>query len=99
MQDIADLAVLVCDTPYATLNLRGVDVIWSRYGARIEDGASPKSNPFNDCTIQCTDLFEVFDVSADKRFADGSVVGALAVLDAVSAVSRRSSVAIVGPAC
>jgi PAS domain S-box-containing protein len=105
-QDIAGLAALVCDTPFAALTLGGFDVTWYRFGARMKDDACPKHNPFNAFAIQCTELFEVPDASQDVRFAattpvldgrtvcfyagaplraaDGSVVGTLAVLDAVS---------------
>jgi two-component system, NtrC family, sensor kinase len=69
IQDFAGLAALVCDTPFAALTLRGVDLVWWGSGARIAGHAWPIHNPFNAYAIQCTDLFEVTDVPQDERFA------------------------------
>src|SRR5258708_36114595 len=80
MQDIAGLAALLCDAPFAALTLSGADATWYRPGARIEDDACPKYNPFNAYATQCSDLFEVPDAAQDERFAatrplvDGRIV-------------------------
>jgi len=76
LQDIAGLAALACDTPFASLTLGGADVAWYRAGARMERGAWPAHNPFSVYAVQCSGLFEVPDASRDERFA-----GAVLALD------------------
>src|SRR3984885_11088416 len=73
LQDIAGLAALACDTPFASLTLGGADVAWYRAGARMERGAWPAHNPFSVYAVQCSELFEVPDASRDERFAGAAL--------------------------
>src|SRR5277367_506583 len=73
LQDIAGLAALACDAPFASLTLGGVDVAWYGTGARLERDAWPAHNPFGVYAAQCADFFEVPDASRDQRFAGAAL--------------------------
>jgi len=69
MHDVAALATLVCDSPWATLAMPGLDVARHRGGARADGVAEPIDRPFDAYVLESTDLFEVPDVAADERFS------------------------------
>jgi PAS domain S-box-containing protein len=77
---LAQLAVRVCQTSFASIALTGCGKTWCSSGAALPAAALPRHDPFYDCTTNSTGLFEVEDTTLDARFRDAEcVTGALAV--------------------
>lgn len=69
VRDLARLAALICEAPFACLTLSGRDITWSRGSETADPNAFPHHRPFAKYVIGGSGLFEVPDTSADPRFA------------------------------
>jgi PAS domain S-box-containing protein len=95
LRDLAGIAALACETPFATISLADGDIEWCR-GDRASRVESPAQlHRLHEYTLRSSGLVEIPDASADPRFpaatgfyagvalvdAGGAPLGTLAVLD------------------
>jgi PAS domain S-box-containing protein len=67
--DVAELSALLCDTPYATFAMPGVEITWSRSGGRTDPAVCSNDRSLDDYVLGFAELFEIPDVAGDERFA------------------------------
>ena len=97
VRDLAAVAALVCDAPFACISLADGDVSWSRGTPGRQARPPAFDHRFHEHTLRRNGLFEVRDAAADPRFAPatgsyagialcsagGEILGTLAVMDDV----------------
>ncbi|MFI4890087.1 MAG: PAS domain S-box protein [Steroidobacterales bacterium] len=98
VRDLAAVAALICEAPFASISLPGADITWSSPEKCADHAPLPDHHRFDPFALSAAGLFEVPDAAADPRFAPvpgfyagvplvdagGKVYGTLAVVDAVA---------------
>lgn len=72
--DIAQLAAFICDTPISLVSLVDGERQWLKARVGLDTPETPHEHAFCQYAMLANDVYEVFDVATDARFANNPLV-------------------------
>lgn len=74
LDELTELAALVCETPISLISLVTADRQWFKSKLGLQMSEAPRTIAFCHYAIHQTGIFEVMDASTDSRFLDNPLV-------------------------